>query len=107
MCSTGFKPTPVSAFTAEPCVWPTTCGTTTGLAPLDTVSLTVVPLTAVTPAVGDCEMTTSFGCDDATRVTELLKPAFVSWVCACCTGTDVTFGTGMWPLEIEMVTVWP
>src|SRR3954468_24180616 len=31
--STGLRPAPVSAFTAEPCVWPTTCGTTTGFEP--------------------------------------------------------------------------
>src|SRR5512133_3435813 len=74
LCSTDFNPTPVSAFTAEPCVWPTTCGTTTGFAPLETVSVTVLPLTAVTPAAGDCVMTMSFGRKEATRVTMLLKP---------------------------------
>src|SRR3954452_11474092 len=52
LCSTGSRPAPVSAFTADPCVCPTTCGTTTGFAPLYTLSLTVVPVTAVTPARG-------------------------------------------------------
>jgi hypothetical protein len=49
----------------------------------------------------------SFGREDATRVTCDLNPAFVSVVCACWTGWEVTFGTVMCPLEIEMVTVWP
>src|SRR5207249_4973174 len=60
-CRTGFSTTPVSALTAEPCDCPTTCGTTTGLAPLETVSLTVVPRTAVTPERGDCSRTTPVG----------------------------------------------
>jgi hypothetical protein len=107
LCNTDFRPTPVSAFTAEPCVWPTTCGTTTGFAPLEATSVTVVPVAAVTPAAGDCEITMSFGRDEATRVTVLLKPASVRVVCACCTGTEVTFGTAACPLEILIVTVWP
>src|SRR5205814_1284482 len=39
LCSTGFSPAPVKALTAEPCDSPTTCGTSTGFAPLETLRL--------------------------------------------------------------------
>src|SRR4051812_8485806 len=81
-CSPGFNPPAVNAFTADPCDWPTTCGTITGFAPLDTLSCTVVPRAAVTPATGDCATTTPFGRDDATRVTSFSKPALVRRCCA-------------------------
>src|SRR5205085_6359969 len=89
------------------CVCPTTCGTTTGLAPLETFKVTVVPLTAVTPPTGDCSTTIPFGREDAIGDTTLLKPAAVSFCCACATGSEVTSGTAWRPLEIEIVTVWP
>src|SRR5947208_7214593 len=86
LCSTGFSPAPVKALTAEPCDCPTTCGTITGFAPLETVKVTVVLRAAVTPATGDCSTTTPFGRDDATRFTAVLvKPAAVKRRRACAT----------------------
>src|SRR5437588_502472 len=107
LCNAGFRPTPVKAVTAAPCDWPTTCGTTTGLAPLETFRFTVVPRTAVTPATGDCSTTTPFGRDDATRLTALVNPADVSFCCASASGSDVTSGTARRPLEIEITTDCP
>ena len=107
LCKTGFSPTPVKAFTAGPWDCPTTCGTITGLAPLETFRFTVVPRTAVTPATGDCSTTTPCGRDDATRFTALLNPAAVSCCCASASGNDVTSGTASRPLEIEITTVCP
>ena len=107
LCSTGFSPAPVKALTAEPCVSPTTCGTSTGFAPLETLRLTVVPRTAVTPATGDCSTTTPFARDDATRFTVVFSPAAAKRCCAWASGSDVTSGTASRPLEIEITTVCP
>src|SRR6266545_463333 len=104
-CKTGLRPSRLSVVTADPCVCPTTCGTITGLTPLETFSSTLVPRTAVTPPTGACSTTIPFGREDATRFTSLSNPLVVSSCWASFSGSPTTSGTASRPLEIEIVTV--
>ena len=77
------------------------------MTPLETLIVTVVPLTAVTPAVGSWSMTMPFGCVDATRLTATLKPSVCSFCTACGSCRPIRLGTASRPLETKIVTVCP
>ena len=71
------------------------------MTPLETLSVTVVPLTAVTPAVGSWSMTMPFGCVDATRLTATLKPSVCSFCTACGSCRPIEIGNGQPPARHE------